>query len=37
MRRARHSREDEVVFLTTSRANTGRHTGRLINGRVTTI
>ncbi len=32
MRRASHSREDKVVFLITSRANTSRHTGQLMNG-----
>lgn len=37
MRRASHSREAEVVFLTTSRAATGKHTGRLTNGNVTTM
>ena len=36
MRRASHSRDFELVPLTTSRA-TGRHTGRDSTGRVTTI
>ena len=37
MRRASHSRDLELVPLTTSLASTGRHTGRDSAGRVTTI
>ncbi len=37
MRRASHSREAELVPLTTSRNMTGRHTGREQNGSVMTI
>ena len=37
MRRASHSRDFEFVPLTTSRASTGRHTGRETIGSVTTI
>ena len=37
MRRASHSRDLELVPLTTSRASTGRHTGRETIGSITTI